>query len=303
MLDPSFLRKRKSRWTYPLESLFFHLAVLIALLGLERASRIGALQKALDQEKKEKTFLVKPISEEEFKRNFPRNMVVDTEIQNPLQEKAKDRAKYFGEKTQRVKEETRAEAFGSPRAGVVENLFKPNFKEKFSGVGKGVKPDTVGKPLEKGEKSKLQRGNFNVLDSDVKISSQTILNTDEYVYSTFYNRMREAIAVFWEPKVREIMENRFSNLTPGIYKTETKIYLSRSGEVLEVEIIRPSGIQRLDDIATSSISQAHVFLNPPSQLFKVDPRAGLDFGFYVHIYPRKMLRFGYEPDQRLKRSY
>jgi hypothetical protein len=276
--------------------------VVVGFWALERAVYLGALQKAFDLQKK--TLLVKPMSEEEFRKNFPRNMIVDTLHRNDFEKKIKDRAKYLGEKTQRVKEETRAEDFGSPRAGSLEKMLKPHKREKLSqekGAGTVVKK--FGSLLDSGEKTKLQRGSFNVLDSDVKVSSQTILNTDEYVYSTFYNRMRESIAVYWEPKVREVMENRFSNLTPGIYKTETKIFISRSGEILDVEVEQSSGVLKLDDIATSSVKEAHIFLNPPSQLFELDPRAGLDFGFYVHIYPKKMLRFGYEPDQRLRRAY
>lgn len=302
MLDPSFLQKRKSRWRHVLQSLLFHLLVIASFWTLERAVHLGALQKAFDLQKK--ILLVKPMSEEEFRKNFPRNMVVDTLQRNDFEKKTKNRAKYLGEKTQRVKEETRAQNFGSPRAGSLEEMLKSNTKEKLSqqkGVGASVKK--LGSLLEPGEKSKLQRGSFNVLDSDVKISSQTILNTNEYVYSTFYNRMRQSIAVYWEPKVREVMENRFSNLTPGIYKTETKIYISRSGEILDVEVEQSSGVVKLDDIATSSVREADAFLNPPMQLFELDPRAGLDFGFYVHIYPKKMLRFGYEPDQRLRRAY
>ena len=304
MLDPSFVRKNKSRWRYPLESIVFHLFILLFFWGLERAVRMETLRKVLDQAKKEKTFLVRPLSEEEFRKNFPRNIIVDTVHKNDFKKKIKDRAKYLGEKTQRVTEETRAEGFGSPRSGSSEKRFKPMAKEKPS-QNKGVVPSIrkFGSLLEPGEKTKLQRGSFNVLDSDVKISSQTILSTDEYVYATFYNRMRESIAVYWEPKVREVMENRFSHLTPGIYKTETKIYISRAGEILDVEIEQSSGVLKLDDIATTSVKEAHAFLNPPSQLFEVDPRAGLDFGFYVHIYPQKLLRFGYEPDQRLRRSY
>lgn len=301
MLDPSFLQKRKSRWRHVLQSLLFHLLVIASFWALEKAVHLGALQKAFDLQKK--ILLVKPMSEEEFRKNFPRNMVVDTVQRNDF-EKIKQPAKYLGEKTQRVKEETRAENFGSPRAGSLEKMLKPNTKEKLSqekGAGASVKK--LGSLLEPGEKTKLQRGSFNVLDSDVKISTQTILNTNEYVYSTFYNRMRESIAVYWEPKVREVMENRFSNLTPGIYKTETKIFISRSGEILDVEVEQSSGVNKLDDIATSSVREAHAFLNPPTQLFELDSRAGLDFGFYVHIYPQKMLRFGYEPDQRLRRAY
>lgn len=294
MLDPSFLHKRKSRWRYPLKSLFFHLVIVLLFWGLERAGRLGALQKV---------FMVKPMSEEEFRKNFPRNMIVDTIAKNEFEKKLNDHAKYLGEKTQRVKEETRAEGFGSPRAGSVEKLTSPKIKKENQSRSVGPFNKKFGSLLEEGDKTKLQRGNFNVLDSDVKISSQTILNTDEYVYSTFYNRMREAIAVYWEPKVRDVMENRFSHLTPGIYKTEAKIYISRKGEILDVEIEHSSGVIKLDDIASTSVREARAFLNPPNQLFEQDPRAGLDFGFYVHIYPRKVLRFGYEPDQRLKRSY
>ncbi len=302
MLDPSFLRKHKSWWVNPLKSLFFHVFVIVCLGLIDRAARRGALQEAFEHKKK--TILVRPLSEEEFRKNFPRNIIVDTIKKNDFKKESKDRAKYLGEKTQRVKEETRADGFGSSRALSREKLRMPKLKEKpLQNFGMKMEDKKFGSLLERGEKTKLQLGNFNLLDPDVKISTQTILNTDEYVYSTFYNRMREAIVVYWEPKVREVIEDRFSHLTPGIYKTETKIYISQKGEILDVEVEHSSGVLKLDDIASTSIREARAFLNPPKQLFERDPRAGLDFGFYVQIYPKKILRFGYEPDQRLKRSY
>ena len=46
---------------------------------------MGALQKALEEVKKEKALLVKPISEEEFRKNFPKNIIVDTLRKNDFE--------------------------------------------------------------------------------------------------------------------------------------------------------------------------------------------------------------------------
>jgi len=299
MIDPSFLRKRKTKWKFPLEAFLLHVVVIGLILLVERSNHYQKLAEEA-QDLKNKTLNVKPISEEEFQKLLP-HQIVDTKIVNPLKIKPKDQAKYLGEKTQRVQKETQSKNFGAADGGntsaasatqaAAETLPEPGF---------GSQPK-IGKALEQGEKSILQKGNANMLGPDVAVSADTILNTDEYVYSSFFNRMRDAIAGYWQPRVLEIIESRHnSKMGPGIYRTDLRIFISRDGQVLDVSMKNSSGVKELDTAATSSVFLAHQFQNPPAELFAKDPRADIEFGFYVQITPHTLLpQFNYVPDDRL----
>ena len=292
MIDPYFSRKNKALGPSLLVSILFHLLIVLLAILYDlylRDRLVDEVKRALE---------VRSITLEELRKELPKSMVVDSAEPTlsqsaPLSDEAKKEAKtkFLSTKTQRVKEETRARNFGA-----LKDTSKPNKSKNIL-----VDPKILGKEVTKGDQSILEKGGFDFLDPTMKISAQTLLNTDEYVFSSFFLRMREPIVQRWHPLANEVIENKNLDIKPGLYKTKVKVFVSRAGKVLDVALEQSSGIKQLDNAAIISIFQARQFNNPPIQLFEEDPRGGLNFTFYVYVYESNRIRFVEEPDERLQK--
>ena len=108
---------------------------------------------------------------------------------------------------------------------------------------------------------------------DVKTGMQTLLSTREFVYYSYYNRIKDKLRQYWEPKIKEKMERivrqgrQIASSTDRI--TRIVIVLDDSGTLVRVQIVGPSGVNDLDDAAVEAFRAAAPFPNPPKGI--VDP--------------------------------
>lgn len=287
MIDPSFLKKKKPKWRYPIIAVLFHIFVVGALVLLELHFRREMIKDEL------KKLQVKTISNKDLEKILSRARVVDTEWTPPEQKNAKDpRRVYEGEKTQRVDEETRSKDDGTSQGSVKPGMTKPLPSQKENPFGRKLQP---------GEKSKFKKGNYDVLDPSIKIANKTLLNTNAYIYAQFTNRMKESIAAIWDPRARKVLSNREKPLGIGIYITVVRIFVQRDGTVERVIVEQSSGIPELDQAGVSSILQVRAFPNPPPDLFKAPSKGDFDFSFVASVVPGSLLRFNYIHDEKLDR--
>lgn len=108
---------------------------------------------------------------------------------------------------------------------------------------------------------------------DVDQSNETLLSTREFVYYTYYARIRRQLNQHWGPKVREKLTRLFSE-GRTIASTDDKITkvlitLDRKGTLVKVQILSDSGIRDLDEAAVEAFKAAAPFPNPPGGI--VDP--------------------------------
>jgi hypothetical protein len=304
MIDPSLQKKHPSRWRYPLRSLFFHIIILITLISFELHFR-----NENELEELKKTLEVRPLTEEEFKKLFPGAQVVQTDID--LKSQINDpnkKAKYLGEKTQRVTEESVAPT---------KDIREQNSKQKSSAQKKGKKTgkneklsqkekskDGFGAQVKGEQKSQLQKSSPSsnlLLDSSVKISTITLLNTDEYVYASFYNRMRDAFASRWSEFLNDYFDID-SSIRLGIYKTEAQFVLAKTGEIVSVKLLTSSSIASLDKLGMKAIQETKWLQNPPTDLFDAGKKTTeLKFTFMLSVTPSRAYQFHFIPDRRLLR--
>lgn len=108
---------------------------------------------------------------------------------------------------------------------------------------------------------------------DVATGMQTLLSTREFVYYSYYNRIKDKLRQYWEPKIKEKMERivrqgrRIASNTDRI--TRIVIILDDTGTLVRVQIVGASGVNDLDDAAVEAFRAAAPFPNPPKGI--VDP--------------------------------
>jgi len=108
---------------------------------------------------------------------------------------------------------------------------------------------------------------------DIKTGMQTLLSTREFVYYSYYNRIKDKLRQYWEPKIKEKMERivrqgrTIASTTDRI--TRIVIILDQSGTLVRVQIVGASGVSDLDDAAVEAFRAAAPFPNPPHGI--VDP--------------------------------
>lgn len=128
---------------------------------------------------------------------------------------------------------------------------------------------------------------------DVPKGEATLLNSREFKYATFFNRVKRGVSQYWSPRVGE--EYRRRDPYGNIYgvkdrRTLLNVALDSEGELLDVEVSKSSGVQFFDDVAVRSFREASPFPNPPLGLLEPDGQIHFQFGFYFMIGERPTIR-------------
>jgi TonB family protein len=102
----------------------------------------------------------------------------------------------------------------------------------------------------------------------VKESDRTALNTKEFIFYGYYQRIRERLDRAWVPILREKLVKYYysgRHLAAEMdHTTKVVVLLNPRGEITGVKVVSESGTRDLDDAAISAFNQAGPFPNPPS---------------------------------------
>lgn len=109
---------------------------------------------------------------------------------------------------------------------------------------------------------------------DLDPGMETLLSTREFVFYTYYARIRKQLNQYWGPSVREKISQIYRQ-GRKIASDEDKItrcliLLDKRGNLLKIQIIGQSGIQELDQAAADSFRSAAPFPNPPQGIVDND---------------------------------
>lgn len=109
---------------------------------------------------------------------------------------------------------------------------------------------------------------------DVQSGLQTLLSTREFVYYTYYNRIKEALRQHWEPNVREkvkIIYRQGRTIASAKDRvTQVLVTLDAKGELVKIEVLNQSGVVDLDNAALEAFRAAAPFPNPPKGMVEAD---------------------------------
>ena len=120
---------------------------------------------------------------------------------------------------------------------------------------------------------------------NTKPSLETLLNTKQFVYYTYYQRIRSRIRQYWEPCVRKQVLKIFAEgrsiASAEDHITRVIVVLDRHGNLVKVEVVGQSGIRELDDAAVEAFREAAPFPHPPKGIVGRDGYIRINWDFIL----------------------
>ncbi len=120
---------------------------------------------------------------------------------------------------------------------------------------------------------------------DVDKGMETLLSTREFVYYSFYARIRRQLNQHWGGKVREkiskILKEGRSIASADDKVTKLLITLDKKGQLVKVQLLGDSGVRDLDDAAIEAFQEAAPFPNPPSGIVESDGTIKIRWDFIL----------------------
>lgn len=121
---------------------------------------------------------------------------------------------------------------------------------------------------------------------DIPTGMQTMLSTREFVYYSYYNRIKEKLRQYWEPKIREkfertIRQGRNIASSEGDKITKVVIILDDKGTLIRVQVLSASGLVDLDEAAVEAFKAAAPFPNPPKGIVEEDGTIKIRWDFVL----------------------
>ena len=146
---------------------------------------------------------------------------------------------------------------------------------------KNHKPASAEKPGETGAEASQSLDYIKNLDPGL----ETLLSTKEFVYYTYYARIRRQLNQYWGAKVREKLTALYrqgrSIASADDKVTKLLISLDRKGNLVRAQIIGNSGVHDLDEAAVESFRAAAPFPNPPEGMVDPDGQIKLRWDFIL----------------------
>jgi len=116
---------------------------------------------------------------------------------------------------------------------------------------------------------------------DLPEGSGTWLNTREFRYAQFFNRIKQRVSEQWN--VDSVLHRRDprGSLVPAERVTLLGVVLDTQGRIADIQVVQSSGVTFLDEEAVAAFQRAQPFPNPPPALFDDNGQMKFAFGFYI----------------------
>ena len=213
----------------------------------------------------------------------------------PLNDEKPEEAKYLSAHNQRVVKETRALNSGDFRNSAARQNSEGNkatggrHHTPLSSLSPAFDPAAPPRQIEedvpnKGGARQLASQSNDYL-KNIQPSLETLLSTREFVYYTYYQRIRGQIRQFWEPSIREKVKKIFAEgrsiASEKDHITRIVITLNKQGGLIRVQVVGESGIKDLDDAAIEAFRAAEPFPNPPKGIVEKDGTIKINWDFIL----------------------
>lgn len=216
-----------------------------------------------------------------------------------LNDEIPDKAKFLSKHNQVVKKQTVAQNYGDFQnrqdktgkngSGGVPKLNLKNLSPKFDiekmADERRQKEQHFEKEVTEKAGSGAQASQTSDYLKDVEKSSETLLSTREFVYYSFYSRIRRQLNQHWGGKVREKMTKIFkqgrSIASAEDRITKLLITLNKQGTLTKVQVLSDSGVRDLDEAAIEAFKEAAPFPNPPEGIVDEDGTIKIRWDFIL----------------------
>jgi TonB family protein len=112
----------------------------------------------------------------------------------------------------------------------------------------------------------------------------TYLNTKEWKYSSFFNRVKQSVGMHWDPGQQLRQRDRTGEIYGGRDRyTVLNVTLNERGMVKDIFVEKSCGLDFLDLEAIGAFERAQPFPNPPPGLMSGDATVRFTFGFYLEM--------------------
>lgn len=211
-----------------------------------------------------------------------RKQIVQTDKVEKSQTAADDAL--LSEQTQQVVRQTKAARVDRFRQLKTAQGAKAGQKQKMTlgtiGVAVNMKP--LG---HLGPEGLAQEAATNDNLKEVKEGAQTLLNTREFAYYSFYQRVRTQLEQFWEPGLRERVVKMFRRgrqlASEKEMSTRLLVVLNTNGVITKILVNETSGVFDLDQAAVDAFNKAGPFPNPPTGMVEPDGTVKVEWEFVL----------------------
>ncbi len=119
---------------------------------------------------------------------------------------------------------------------------------------------------------------------DVEEGDGTFLNTREWKFASFFNRVKQSVGTHWDPNAQIRRRDPTGSIYSGKDRyTVLNVTLDEQGMVQDIRVEKSSGLDFLDVEAIASFQRAQPFPNPPAGLLEPDSKVRFSFGFYLEM--------------------
>ena len=126
---------------------------------------------------------------------------------------------------------------------------------------------------------------------DVDEGDATFLNTREWRYASFFNRVKQSVGMQWHPNTVLRTRDPTGNIYGGRDRyTLVQVTLDERGGLKDISVERSCGVDFLDLEAVHSFERAQPFPNPPPGLVQADATVRFEFGFFIDMSTGPKLR-------------
>lgn len=120
---------------------------------------------------------------------------------------------------------------------------------------------------------------------DVEASSETLLSTREFLYYSYFNRIKTKLRQHWgrkiKAKVHKLVRKGRNIASVSDRITKVIIVLNAKGTLVKVQVQSPSGIHDLDAAAVEAFREAAPFPNPPRGMIEGDGHVKIHWDFVL----------------------
>lgn len=205
----------------------------------------------------------------------PKGQVVDVTDEKHTTLTPPSHAKYLSDRHRQVQQETQARVtqhLPQPPQSVPEANQRPSDSSIKKGFGKKSNLNLSQKFLKHDALKNMMKNNFTYAPTNhlpnVAMGDETLLNTREYTFATFFVRMKRQMEMVWNP--RKIMHGE--DLKRNQYVTSVQIILNADGSLNDSRIIESSGNELLDQEALIAVERGAPYRNPPEGLKDEDQK-------------------------------
>jgi TonB family protein len=208
--------------------------------------------------------------------------IIVQKSEGDLTDKAKKDA-YLSDKTRTVREERSAKKsgdVGSASAVPPRAASKP--EEQPGAQQKSVELSDLGVKISPKAKTTFEKDRHWATPQlgeglkggqyiqGMKEGETSALNTKEFVFFSYFDRVRRQLDQAWQPILRQQIARLYKAgrrlASNSDYTTRTMVTLDQRGQIVRVQVLEQSGTFDLDEAAIDALNKAGPYPNPPRGL-------------------------------------